>query len=107
MRPKFEVGEVVILQSASRPDCKGEFTVIQINHYPPRELFFFEDKPFRHSEGCYISYFLDDDFESVIVVGGKSCWNESALRKKHQPGELNFRELMSSLSSPKLITHQT
>ncbi|QHJ81927.1 MAG: hypothetical protein [Bacteriophage sp.] len=106
MRPKFEVGEVVILQSESRPDCKGEFTVLQINHYPPGEKFFFESGKYFHKDGCHISYFLDDPFESVKVAGIKACWDESALRKKHLPGELSFTDLMASLSSPKLITHQ-
>lgn len=106
MRPKFEVGEVVILQSESRPDCKGEFTILQINHYPPGVMFFFEGGSYSHSNDYQISYFLDDPFESSKVVGNHACWAESALRKKHLPGELSFTDLMASLSSPKLITHQ-
>lgn len=105
MRPKFEVGEVVILQSATRPDCKGEFTVLQVNCLPAGVPFEFSGSNYRHSS-TGVSYFLNDDFLSYMGEG-KACWNESTLRKKHTPGELSFTDLMASLSSPKLITHQT
>lgn len=107
MRPKFEVGEVVILQSRTRPDCSGEFIVVQVNQYPCGTRFEFEESWYRHPDDIEISYFLNDPFKSSHDSNAKACWAESSLRKKHQPGELNFRELMSSLSSPKLITHHS
>lgn len=104
MRPKFEVGEIVILQSKSRPECCGEFTVLQINVTESAGRFEFEGNFYRHDSAA-ISYFLDDPYPSRVMKLWKACWDESSLRKKHIPGELNFRELMSSLSSPKLLTH--
>lgn len=90
MRPKFEVGEVVILQSVGHPERNGEYSVLSLEQgrfrTPTNELY----------EG--FSYMLDD--------GGDVGWVETSLRKKHQPGELSFTDLMASLSSPKLITHQ-
>lgn len=90
MRPKFEVGEVVLLQSVMLPECNGEYTVLarECGRYrvPSGELY----------EG--FKYLLDDD--------NKDGWVERSLRKKHQPGELSFEELMHSLSSPKMLTHQ-
>lgn len=89
MRPKFEVGEMVILQSVGSPECNGEYSVLgrAEGRYrtPMNELF----------EG-YV-YNLDD--------GSEVAWVETSLRKKHTPGELSFTDLMASLSSPKLITH--
>jgi hypothetical protein len=114
MRPKFEVGEVVILQSKSQPEFNGEYTVRSVS-------FTGEKRPDRfHPSGqVYTSYLkdgskgyayvleeivIDSSTESGIKIEGS--WAESALRKKHLPGELSFTDLMASLSSPKLITHQ-
>lgn len=90
MRPKFEVGEVVLLCSECRPELSGEFTVVQRWH---------DEVTTKTTGEKFIGfiYLLDDD--------SGLTWVESSLRKKHIPGELNFRELMTSLSSPKLLTH--
>lgn len=101
MRPKFEVGEVVVLQSKHRPECNGEFSVIEV-HSEAEGAFPFEGASYHVSEGHY-GYFLTDDALSSCGEG-KAFWAECALRKKHQPGELSFDSLMHSLSSPKLIT---
>lgn len=93
MRPKFAVGEVVILQSVNFPECNGEYTVVslRVGKWP------------SEGESPY-SYLLDIDHN---VEGWGDHWREDSLRKKHTPGEMNFTDLMHSLSSPKLITHQT
>lgn len=87
MRPKFAVGEEVLLRSKDFPECNGEYTITEL-------------KP--HSLDGYI-YKLDVHHH---VEGKSDYWCESALRKKHQPGEISFDDLMASLSSPKLLTHQ-
>ena len=88
MRPKFEVGEVVLLRSVNFPECNGEATVLDI----------IEDRTFVYAYKLTISHHADGFLE---------YWGEPALRKKHTPGEMTFDNLMASLSSPKLITHQT
>lgn len=103
MAPKFAVGEVVILQSRDLPQCNGEHVVRKVVLRDAMT----EDRV--HPAGLIkriggpIGYIL----EEVIPLGegndGLPCeavWNESALRKKHQPGELSFDKLMSSLSQP-------
>lgn len=87
MRPKFEVGEVVLLRSEDFPECNGECTVLGMYHRDPVGY-------------CYYLDFVHH------VDGFADAWKESSLRKKHTPGELSFTDLMASLSSPKLITHQ-
>jgi hypothetical protein len=87
MRPKFSVGEVIILKSKDFPECNGEYTVIEIK---------------EHSLVGWI-YKLDVYHH---VEGKSDFWCESALRKKYTPGEMSFDSLMHSLSSPKLLTHQ-
>ena len=88
MRPKFEVGEVVLLQSKDFPECNGECTVLDIADHVVH--------------GAVYKLNINHNVE-----GWMDYWKESALRKKHTPGEMTFDNLMASLSSPKLITHQT
>lgn len=102
MRPKFEVGELVILQSVDLPERNGEYGVIEI--YLPG-LAIIDGKPYKLTA---ISYRLDgaDQTNDSLIHGGPTVFHEVALRKKHIPGELSFTDLMASLSSPVLITHQ-
>ena len=86
MRNKFTTGEEIILQSKDFPDCNGEYTVVEVAEHP------------IHGP----VYKLDIDHK---VDGYNDFWKESALRKKHTPGELSFDDLMFSLSSPKVLTH--
>ena len=102
MRPKYEVGEVVLLRSVSLPERNGEYSVLSIH---PVGLTVIEGKPYRISE---MSYRLEgaDDTNPDLLHSGPTVFSESALRKKHTPGEMTFDNLMASLSSPKLLTHQ-
>lgn len=95
MRPKFEVGEVVILQSEGRPEYNGDQVVTGIDHFSSALN---EITGEVITGGVYLYQLADAD-------SGCDGWLESSLRKKHIPGELSFNDLMASLSSPKLITH--
>lgn len=90
MRPKFADGELVILQSISSPESNGEYTVIR-SEYGTWHI------ATQEKNWVGYRYFLDD--------GQETGWVETSLRKKHYPGELSFTDLMASLSSPKLLTH--
>lgn len=91
MRPKFEVGEVVVLQSVAKPELNGEYVVENVH---------FDNviTATHHVEFTGYLYGLE----------GLDCsvWIEPSLRKKHTPGEMTLDNLMASLSSPKLLTHQ-
>jgi hypothetical protein len=96
--PKFAVGEVVILQSVERPDLNGERSVLRV--IASGEIY---DCPLsgrgvrRVSEG--FGYLLSGC--GAIEPGGTACqWRESAIRKRHQPGEHAFDSLMASLNAP-------
>lgn len=103
MRPKFEVGEVVILQSKNKPECNGEYVVDYCSVCPIGTKFNYSGYDYTHSLAV-VGYFLDG---ANNHKGEPILFSESALRKKHTPGEMSFTDLMASLSSPKLITHQT
>lgn len=81
MTPKFSVGEVVILQSKEAPQCNGECTVLEVECF-----------------GSWTGYVT-----TTPPPEGRdkaALWCESALRKKHQPGDMSFTELMVNLSQP-------
>lgn len=101
--PKFSVGEVVILQSKSRPELNGEDVVKQLVLPGDKFLCRLSNEKVRY-KGYTLGYIL----ESTILEGKNTTgefvveivWSESALRKKHQPGEMSFNELMNSLKYP-------
>lgn len=98
--PKFEVGEVVILQSQDHPEMNGEDTISRITRKGevfecPHSLYLFqEDKDVR--------YFLD---RAVMLEphkdGMTDCgWAEHVIKKKHNPASLSFRNLIQTLKDP-------
>jgi len=87
MNPKFSVGEVVILQSVRQPECNGEASVLSVE---------VGERPLREA-----SEMLDGVHYKLNVYGQHgNLWHESALRKKHQPGEHSFTGLMAALKNP-------
>ncbi len=95
-RPKFEVGEVVILKSDLHSEYNGEYTVENIvgrgDSYKDRL-----NGDIRTSNDNQYGYQLSQ----VHTYNGREIvWKEAYLRKKHQPGEMSFTNLMSSLKQP-------
>lgn len=98
--PKFFPGEVVILQSVKYPEFNGEHIVRRImkdgDEYKCRH----SGKTLVNRTSSPILYILEDiltaksEKGSIVEIG----WKESALRKKHIPGEMSFTELMSKLT---------
>ena len=100
-KPKFEVGEVVILQSVDNPEFNGEYSVHMI--VSPGQVYI---DPFHGTEwkddGRGIGYILNDPRLSDTDDGplASITWSEDALRKKHLPGSLSFRDLVQTLKDP-------
>ncbi|MCF5804341.1 hypothetical protein [Pseudomonas tremae] len=101
---KFSVGEIVILQCKDYPYLNGEYTVSHCIH--AHEVYL--DPEFGQALRAEIlGYFLDG--ARLILPDGDgnpatALWFEQALRKKHFPGELPFKELMRGISSPEQLT---
>lgn len=98
--PKFAVGEVVILQSTSSPEYNGEDTVVEI--IKPgcitQDRIYGGSVKYTFTEG--FAYKLEMAIITDIGDNGRPCevgWDESALRKKQEPGEISFMQLMNSL----------
>ncbi len=102
--PKFAVGEEVILESKDQPWLNGEYVV--------HEIVFGRKPSMCRLFGQLIIYKNNDDFGyklSLVVRCPRDpriemLWCESALRKKHQPGQ-SFQSLMAELTNakPKLL----
>lgn len=98
MNPKFSVGEVVIVQSPYYPESNGEYEVIDIFSYEKFRSYC--NKTFS-SPGDPIVYRL----EGYKVVGNRSpdhitdCCSEPHLRKRHQKGDMSFKELVNDLKT--------
>jgi hypothetical protein len=88
--PKFNVGEVVILQSNKSPHLNGEYTVLAI----------------VYNGGTYQGYNCDFNRPFVYDIGlnppGKKphLAVEEVLRKRHQPGDMSYSQLIKSLDRP-------
>lgn len=86
MKSKFEFNELVILQSQSQPECNGEYCVKEIKYgefyHPSKQILvesFVYDLGVEHDAGRW--------------------WFEEALRKRHQKGDMSFKELVKDLKT--------
>ena len=99
-KPLFEVGEDVIIQSQDFPEASGECAVVE-KIVGPGEKYVdrLSGNVFRNGSGKY-AYLLSNKVPHPDGSGDEALWEESALRKKHKPSELSFKELVSSLKTP-------
>lgn len=99
MNAKFSVGEVIILQSPNLSEYNGEYTIHAI--LPVNEDFKcrLTGRMIYTTEG--LSYILDEPLADLHEIdGSETLWDPSSIRKKQEPGELSYTELMQSLHSP-------
>lgn len=85
MRPKFEVGEEVILQSISAPELNGDTVVLDVRYCVYRNW------STKELEEGYLY--------QLGIKGHNDGWMESSLRKKHKPSDMSFTDLMTSIKS--------
>lgn len=100
MNPKFSEGEVVILQSADHPEYSGEYEVFKV-------LFYNDEFPDRLDETTTlvcdgpVGYMFTEPL--VDKPSSTECiWAEHSLRKKHDKGDMSFKESINSLKNPVL-----
>lgn len=101
MTPKFAVGEVVLLRSTSRPHLNGEYTISQIRFGGKScKDKFYPGGIVKVPNDFGLGYVLEEIAENAFTTHGNPCecsWVESALRKKHDPSQYNFYELMDNI----------
>lgn len=103
--PKFKEGEVVILQSKSRPEMNGEYTIMQVVQKGDKYTCRMTGTPCGRVMGT-VSYRLEEVYPTEVCRNHpyigleiEICWSESALRKKHEGG-MDFQSLIQSLKTP-------
>lgn len=99
MKPRFNVGEEVILQSKDYPEMNGEYTVLKVISGGGMVVCSITGQSYRQTDG--LSYVLNDG----NLHKRDNCeinWNESALRKKHKPSGKSFSEMMSDIKNKEL-----
>lgn len=95
----FSVGEEVILQSKDEPRYNGDgYTVDMVVH--PGEDFRDPVNGIMYNNCTagvvyIIQPYIIAEFE---VDGGVLLFKESSLRKKHQPGDMSFSDLMQKIT---------
>lgn len=99
MNAKFSVGELIVLQSKSMPQYNGEYTVEGIIKKDERHICRLTKRILVQSDD--FGYVLSTPlFDLINNDGYETFWAESALRKRQEPGELSYAQLMQSLRSP-------
>ncbi|MFP5419896.1 MAG: hypothetical protein ACLGID_00310 [Gammaproteobacteria bacterium] len=91
-QPKFAIGEIVILQSKRFPELNGKYPVVDV--LAPGESTLVDGVLMVNSQSRF-GYSL-----GVRAVGHSGWWCESALRKRHQPGEYSWQDLKTILHLP-------
>lgn len=101
-RPLFAVGEIVVLQSKTAPEFNGEYMVLA--YVEPGKVYFDPVAKQRVMCACGGCGYILDCGSSVSLSDGAThgarIWAESALRKRHQPGEYSFDGLKQILALP-------
>lgn len=99
-RPKFEVGEEVVLASRECPHLNGEYFVDLIikngESYKDR----ITSKITTLADGGAAYGYLLSNIAKTPELNQEIVWAESSLRKKHKPAEMSFSALIQSLTSP-------
>ena len=98
MSPKYSEGESVILQSTSHPEYNGEYVVSKIiadgQVYNCR-------LSGRGLVSVDLGYLLDTPLKGKLEdFYAEVKWDESALRKKHEPSQMSFQSLIKNINNP-------
>lgn len=86
MKQLFEVGEAVILQSKYFPEHNGEYVVQDVDF----------DK-YKDMSGVIAEQYT---YNLGFSTERGPWWKETSIKKKQEPGDMGYKELMASLKSP-------
>lgn len=93
-QPKFKVGEEVILQSTYE-EYNGETVVLEIR--PGANYGVTSSGETYPTSGVAYILACGSPNGNGPLSGG---WAEQSIKKKHQPGEMNFEQLMNWVRQP-------
>lgn len=101
-KPYFSVGEEVILVSETYSEYNGEQRIKHVLYYGDS---FFDRIAEENTKRIPTNYNGKPFYILEEIIPNENntteiAFKQTALRKKHQPSEMNFNELMSSLNAP-------
>jgi len=104
--PKFAIGEVVLVQCVNFTKYNGEHTVREVLQ---RGSIYFDRlagknlRTIPHDgtvhKASKFGYVMEAILPDTDTDGLEVIYDESCLRKKHQPGELSWEELVNERES--------
>lgn len=100
MKQLYEVGEQVVAVFVNYPECNGEYVVLEVMTPEQTKA---EFPMFSIRENSL--YYRLDGLEIEGPMTGTICnaAAERALRKKHEPSQQSFKDLMTTLKSPQKV----
>ena len=90
MKPLFEIGEACLLQSLSAPHLNGEVVIKGVQYM--------ENVLIPNKAGAYMYAGFVYSI-GVINLNGADLWIEDCLKKKQEPSQFSFNQLMSNLNT--------
>lgn len=105
--PKFKVGEEVILVAVGKEAClNGEYVVEAVVRNGTSYLCQLTGSklvPYSDVDWCYRLQGLIPEQPRQDGSVREGLWKETRLRKKHQKGDMSFKNLMETLKFPEKV----
>ena len=96
MKPKYSVGEKVLLRSVRHPHLNDAYHISKILPARATSICTLTGHPYRNNAGSLV--YVLAEIDEVGVWGVEHIWIESSLRKFHDPSEDSFEEMMEKLN---------
>lgn len=94
MKPLFQVGEEVVLQSKTHPELNGECTVMQVQKNGDKYL-----NPDKNRIVTAIYRYGHFSYFTSIRNPNGEPWAQCALRKKHKPSDQSLEDIIKEINS--------
>ena len=95
MKPKYSVGEKVLLRSIDHPEFNDVYHISKVVPKGTSTTCDLTGKPYVASRK-HLGYVLVE-IDEVSTWGVEHIWKESSLRKFHDPSGDSFEEMMEKL----------
>lgn len=88
----YSVGEIIILNSPNYPQYNGEYSVAGISKRG--QVYKGKVVEARSEDFYYDLGFNTPKYKEFTL------WNETCLRKKHEPSQMSFQSIIQSINNP-------
>lgn len=103
MKQLYEVGEVVILESHSHPEFNGEYPVLGVYKLNKEDMTVVCEDIGKTLKFKTLSTDFVYNLGNFLDAAHYTLNDETELRKKHEPSQQSFKDLMTTLKSPQKV----